>query len=79
MAIALATARLRQPPRPEAPVMRIRLTRTLSLLPLLAAPLAACHGDPIDPANLADLAALHAREIVHQSGDAALDGERDGR
>ena len=48
--------------------MRIRLTRTLSLLPLLAAPLAACHGDPIDPANLADLAALHAREIVHQSG-----------
>jgi hypothetical protein len=48
--------------------MRISLSRTLSLLPLLAAPLAACHNDPIDPANLADLAARHAREIVHQSG-----------
>ena len=47
--------------------MRIRLTRTLSLLPLLVAPLAAC-SEPIDPANLADLAARHAREIVHQSG-----------
>jgi hypothetical protein len=40
----------------------------LSLLPLLAAPLAACHNDPIDPAALADRAALQAREIVHQSG-----------
>ena len=47
--------------------MRISLSPTLSLLPLLAAPLAACI-EPIDPANLADLAALHAREIVHQSG-----------
>ena len=47
--------------------MRISLFRTLSLL-LLAAPLAACHNDPIDPSNLADLAAAHAREIVHQSG-----------
>src|SRR5262245_33034420 len=47
--------------------MRISLSRTLSLLPLLAAPLAACT-DPIDPSNLADLAALHAREVVHQSG-----------
>jgi hypothetical protein len=47
--------------------MRISLSRTLSLL-MLAAPLAACHGDPIDPSNLADLAAAHAREIVHQSG-----------
>jgi hypothetical protein len=48
--------------------MRIPLSRTLFLLPLLAAPLAACDGEPIDPANLADLAARHAREIVHQSG-----------
>src|SRR5262245_43731750 len=47
--------------------MRISLSRTLSLL-MLAAPLAACHNDPIDPSNLADLAAAHTREIVHQSG-----------
>jgi hypothetical protein len=47
--------------------MRISLSRTLSLL-LLAAPLAACHNDPIDPSNLADLAARHAREVVHQTG-----------
>jgi len=48
--------------------MRLALSPTLSLLPLLALPLAACHQDPIDPANLADLVASHAREIVHQSG-----------
>jgi len=49
--------------------MRILSLRTLSLLPLLAAPLAACHNsDPIDPAQLADLVAAHAREVVHQSG-----------
>ena len=47
--------------------MRISLARTLSLLPLLAAPLAGC-SDPIDPSNLADRAALYAREMVHQSG-----------
>jgi hypothetical protein len=48
--------------------MRIAFPRTLSLLPLLAAPLAACHNDPIDPAHLSDLVAAHAREVVHQSG-----------
>jgi len=49
--------------------MRILSPRTLSLLPLLAAPLAACHNsDPIDPDHLADLVAGHAREVVHQSG-----------
>ena len=58
--------------------MRIRLTRTLLLLPLLAAPLAACHGDPIDPANLADLAASHAREIVHQSGGGVTQDDSSG-
>jgi hypothetical protein len=47
--------------------MRTALSRTLFLLPLLAAPLAACD-EPIDPATLADLTARHAREIVHQSG-----------
>ena len=50
--------------------MRFSLTPTLSLLPLLAAPLIACQQPvpPIDPSLLADQAALHAREIVHQSG-----------
>jgi hypothetical protein len=52
--------------------MRVRPSRTLprilSLLPLLAAPLAGCHNDPIDPAHLSDLVAAHAREVVHQSG-----------
>jgi len=50
--------------------MRFSLTPTLSLLPLLAAPLLACQQpvQPIDPSLLADQAALHAREIVHQSG-----------
>src|SRR5512144_1771 len=52
--------------------MRVRLSRTLpralSLLPLLVAPLAGCHNDPIDPARLSDLVAAHAREVVHQSG-----------
>ena len=48
--------------------MRVALSPTLSLLPLLALPLAACHQDPIDPASLADLVAAHAREVVHQSG-----------
>ena len=57
--------------------MRIRLSRTLSLLPLLAAPLAAC-SEPIDPANLADLAARHAREMVHQSGGGVAFTQEDG-
>jgi hypothetical protein len=50
--------------------MRFSPTPTLSLLPLLAAPLLACQppAQPIDPSLLADQAALHAREIVHQSG-----------
>ncbi|HET9012335.1 MAG TPA: hypothetical protein VFN38_11010, partial [Gemmatimonadaceae bacterium] len=48
--------------------MRISLARTLSLLPLLAAPLAGCTDDPIDPGNLADRVALYSREMVHQSG-----------
>ncbi|HMF39703.1 MAG TPA: hypothetical protein VKQ32_03355 [Polyangia bacterium] len=48
--------------------MRIFPSRTWFLLPLLAAPLGACHNDPIDPAQLADLVAAHAREVVHQSG-----------
>jgi len=48
--------------------MRIFPCRTWFLLPLLAAPLGACHNDPIDPAQLADLVAAHAREVVHQSG-----------
>jgi hypothetical protein len=50
--------------------MRFSLTPTLCLLPLLAASLPACRGadQPIDPSLLADQAALHAREIVHQSG-----------
>ena len=47
--------------------MRISLSRTLSLL-LLAAPLAACHNDPIDPSSLADRVSGYTREIVHQSG-----------
>jgi len=47
--------------------MRISLARTLSLLPLLAAPLAGCT-DPIDPGNLADRIALYSRDMVHQSG-----------
>src|SRR5262249_27189372 len=47
------------------------------LIPLLAAaPLAAC-SDPIDPVNLADQAALHAREIVHQSGGGVSFATRD--
>src|SRR3954471_20724325 len=54
MAIAFASGASSNP-RPEAPVMRISLSPTLSLLPLLAASLTACHNEPIDPANLADL------------------------
>jgi hypothetical protein len=41
--------------------------RALYLLPL-ALPLAACNNAPIDPSVLVQQAALHAREIVHQSG-----------
>jgi len=48
--------------------MRIFPCRTFALLPLLAAPLAACHNDPIDPAALSDRIAAQAREMVHQSG-----------
>jgi len=57
--------------------MRISLARTLSLLPLLAAPLAGC-SDPIDPSNLADRAALYAREMVHQSGGGVAFTQEDG-
>jgi hypothetical protein len=57
--------------------MRIRLSHTLSLLPLLAAPLVACN-EPIDPANVADLAARHAREMVHQSGAGVAFTQEDG-
>jgi len=57
--------------------MRIPLSRTLSLLLLFAAPLAAC-SEPIDPANLADLAARHAREMVHQSGGGVAFTQEDG-
>jgi len=57
--------------------MRIPLSRTLFLLPLLAAPLVAC-SEPIDPANLADLAARHAREMVHQSGGGVAFTQEDG-
>jgi hypothetical protein len=47
--------------------MRITLPRTLSALLLVATPLAGCSA-PIDPASLADQAALNAREVVHQTG-----------
>ena len=47
--------------------MRISLPRTLSLL-MLAAPLAACHNDPIDPSSLADRISGYTREMVHQTG-----------
>jgi hypothetical protein len=43
----------------------------LSLLPLIALPLAACEHNtpqPIDPPRLADLISQQAHEIVHQSG-----------
>src|SRR4051812_36916009 len=68
MAIALGSARVVKPTARRPSAMRIALSPTLSLLPLLAASLAACGTDPIDPAHLADLAAAHTREIVHQSG-----------
>jgi hypothetical protein len=51
--------------------MRVSLSPTLSLIPLLALPLAACdHAGPppIDPPKLADLIAQQARDVVHQSG-----------
>ena len=51
--------------------MRFSLTPTLSLIPLLVLPLAACdHATPppIDPPKLADLISQQAREVVHQSG-----------
>jgi hypothetical protein len=41
--------------------------RALCLLPM-ALPLAACNNAPIDPSLLVQQAALHAREIVHQTG-----------
>jgi hypothetical protein len=48
--------------------MLIPCARRLWVVTLLAAPLAACSNPPIDPVNLADQAALHVREVVHQSG-----------
>jgi hypothetical protein len=47
--------------------MHMSSSRRLWLISALAAPLGAC-SSPIDPTNLADQAALHAREVVHQSG-----------